>query len=161
MARDFLLSFGSFTGGATAATGTAITSSALTIEPLVGGGKRNLLVRFNVGQSATAGSPTAIRWNFAVQISKDNSVWTSTAINPSDAAALTSTVATNVPADSAIQYFLDVITPNAYIDASNVVQDNYKYIRVVATPTMTGGTTPTVNCTLSAAIVSGRDGAYS
>ena len=161
MARDFLLSFTSFAGGAAIAHNAAQTSAALTIEPLVGSGKRNLLVRFNVGQTATAGSPTAIKWNFAVQMSKDNSTWTSTALNPSDAAALTSAVTTNVPGDASIQYFLEAIAPNAYTDASGVVQDNYKYIRVVATPTMTGGTSPTVNCTLSAAIVSGRDGAYS
>lgn len=156
MAKDFLLSFTSFAGGATVSA--AQTSAALQIEPLVGGGKRNLLVRFNVGQTAVA-TGTAVRWNFAVQISKDNTTWTSTALTPSDAAALATTVSGGVPADTSIQYFLDVITPNAYTDASNVVQDNYKYIRVVATPTLTGG--GSVNCTLSAAIVSGRDGAYS
>lgn len=160
MARDFLLQFGSFAGGAAIAHNAAQTSSALTIEPLVGGGRKNLLVRFNVGQTATGGTaPATIRWNFAVQISKDNSTWTTVSANPSDAAALVTTVTSTVPADQSIQYFLDVITPNAYVDANNVVQDNYKYIRVQATPTMGAGAT--VNCTLSAAIVSGRDGAYS
>ena len=156
MARDYLLSFTSFAGGA--AVSAAVTSAALQIDPLIGGGRKDLIIRFNVGQTAVA-TGTAVRWNFAVQISKDNSTWTTTAQTPSDAAALSCAVTATVPGDTAIQYFLNVVTPNAYTDASNVVQDNYKYIRVVATPTLTGG--GSVNCTLSAAITSGRDGAYS
>jgi len=161
MARDFLLQFTSFAGGAAIAHNVAQTSAFLTLEPFVGSGRRNLLIRFNVGQTATAGGPSAIRWNFAVQVSKDTTTWTSTTLNPSDAAALTTAVTSNVPADASIQYFLQFVAPGPFTDSSNVVQDNYKYVRVVATPTMTAGTSPTVNCTLSAAIVSGRDGTYS
>lgn len=156
MARDFLLQFTSFAGGATVSA--AVTSAALQIDPYNLSGRRALLVRFNVGQTAVA-TGTAVRWNFAVQVSKDGTTWTTTSTTPTDAAALACTVTGGVPADASIQYYLEVLSPNLYVDASGVTQDNYNRIRVIATPTLTGG--GSVNCTLSAAIVSGKDGAYS
>lgn len=160
MARDGLLLFTGTLSGATVGTG-GLTSNALTISPILAGHRREIVARVNVNQTATTGSPTAIRWTVSLQVSKDGSTWTTTASSPSDTAAMSSTVTSNVPGDTSIMYYLPVTVPQSYVDASGVVQDNYNQVRIVAAPTFTAGTSPNVNCAVTAAIVSGKDGAYS
>jgi len=160
MARDGLLLFAGTLSGATVGT-SGVTSDALTVSPIISGHRRELVARVNVYQSATAGSPTAIRWTLSLQASKDGSVWTTIASSPSDTAGTSTVVTSNVPTETGVMYFLPVIVPQSYVDGSGVVQDNYNRLRVIAAPVFTGGTSPTVNCAVTAAIVSGKDGAYS
>lgn len=173
MARDGLLVFPAFTGGATATGGTKQTSNTLTIDPFIQGHRRELVVRFTVNATATVGTPTGIAWIFSVEASDDGTNFFTVSSTPGQVlgAATTGTfaqlpdglkvtVASGV-ADGGVTAFLPVVVPQSFVDASNNVQDNYNRLRVTATPIFNGGTTPNVTYTSTAAIVSGKDGAYS
>lgn len=171
MARDGLLLFPGFTGAATATA--KLTSTSLTIDPFIQGHRRELIVRFTVNATATTGTPTGIAWIFSVEASDDNTNFFTVSATPGQllGAATTGTFAqlpdglkmtvTAGVADGGITAFLPVVIPQSYVDASGVVQDNYKSLRVTATPVFNGGTSPNVTYVASAAIVSGKDGAYS
>jgi hypothetical protein len=173
MARDGLLLFPTFTGAATATGGTKQTSGTLTIDPFIAGHRRELVVRISVNATTVVGTPTGIGWIFTVEASKDGTNFWGICASPGVAFGATTTatfaqlpagatiaVASGVP-DSGVEYFLPIPVPQSYVDASGVVQDNYNRLRVTATPIFNGGSTPNVTYTSNAAIVSGKDGAYS
>ena len=176
MARDGLLLFPTFAGGSAAVGGTKQTSATLTIDPFIQGHRRELVARFTVNATTITGSPTGIAWVFSVEASKDGTNFFTVAGTPGQVlgAATTGTfaqlpegfkmtvgaVTANI-ADGGVTAFLPVIIPQSFVDASGVVQDNYNRLRVTATPVFNGGTSPNVTYVSAAAIVSGKDGAYS
>jgi len=173
MARDGLLLFPTFAGGTTATGGTKQTSAALTIDPFIQGHRRELIVRFTVNATTTVGTPTGIGWIFSVEASDNGTDFFTVAATPGQmlGAATTGafavlpdglkmTVAAGV-ADGGVTAFLPVIVPQSFVDANGAVQDNYNRLRVTATPVFNGGSTPNVTYVSAAAIVSGKDGAYS
>lgn len=173
MARDGLLLFSGFTGGTTVSSAAKLTSSALTISPFISGQRRELMVRLTVNVTATAGTPTGIGWIFTVEASKDGTNFFTVAASPAQLAGATTTATyaqlpdgvkmtiTSGVADGGVEYYLPVVVPQSFVDSSGTVADNYNQIRVTATPIINGGTTPTATYVSTAAVVSGKDGAYS
>lgn len=174
MARDGLLVFTSFAGGSAVTSATKLTSAALQILPFTAGHRRELVARININVSATTGTPTGIGWVFSIEASKDGTNYWTVGATPGQVLGATTTatyaqlpdgmktaVTAGVPDYAAVQVYLPINMPQTFVDSTNAVADNYNYVRVTATPILNGGTTPNVTYTASAAIVSGKDGAYS